>query len=245
MKVFLSYSHRDEEVVRRLVDDLRQRGVSTCLDEDFISPGELWAEKLNQAVECSDAVLVIVSCNTSESKWQGSEIAFAIAAQKRDRAKKIIPVLIDHEAEVPFFLKGLLYSDLSDENRYQRNLPLLVQAIEKPNEELLSPEQAANLQLDVVKAERALLMGEEAVLHRKRSIRMTRVYNSVASVLAVCLSIIILVFGNSVMCCYLHRPGNLDFVNGALSGVLATLAVILVSWLVCRKALSAKGKDAK
>jgi hypothetical protein len=40
MDVFVSHSHRDKEIVRRLANDLKQLGLTVWIDEDFISHGE-------------------------------------------------------------------------------------------------------------------------------------------------------------------------------------------------------------
>lgn len=150
MNVFISHSHKDKEIVRRLANDLRKYDLDIWLDEDFISPGDLWTDKINDSLDKSDVILVIMSHNTAESRYQTSEIAFAIASQRKNPAKRVIPVLIDKRAEVPFFLKDILYCDLSSKDKYEQNLESLVQTLLKPIEPSKDLEGCIIIILDIM-----------------------------------------------------------------------------------------------
>ena len=107
MKVFLSHNHQDKEKVRELANRLKVADIAVWLDEESIHPGDSWADKIQEAIESTDAILIAISRHTSRSQWQSSEIAHAIAA-RRYRNMKVIPVLIEQGSELPFFIKDIL-----------------------------------------------------------------------------------------------------------------------------------------
>jgi hypothetical protein len=238
MKVFVSHNHKDKEIVRKLADDLRRQGVEVWLDEELIAPGEPWAEKLGYAVEQSDAVLVVMSRNTSDSQWQTSEIAFAVAAQKRDISKRIIPILIDKNAEVPFFLKHLLYCDLSDSEAYHRNLPQLIMTIFRKPDDSLKAEQMQRLQIESLRAQKVLLTEKQMAFSHRTAIWTTSILSVVLSMVAASLTIFTGLLGSIQL-----RSGPENFIIGAAVGFCASLLAGLVTWAFYKKAKRLRRTD--
>jgi hypothetical protein len=181
-----------------------------------------------------------MSRNTAASQWQTSEIAFAIDAQTHDASKRVIPVLIDKDAKVPFFLKSLSYCDLSDESAYERNFPQLIQAIQKPQTEPLRAEEVYRLRIDGLKAERFLLAQEVEAQARKKTMWMTSVLGALASVITASLVLFVGFLGKIN---WGHR--TVDFIIGALVGVLASLMAFYASHLLHKRATRSEGKNAK
>lgn len=126
MKVFISHSHKDKDAVARIVRDLSTHGVQAWHDMEQIVPGEQLVDRLNEGIDASDAVVIIISKNTDESRFQNSEIAFAVAAQRKNPSKRIVPVLLDKQAHVPFFLNNFFYCDLSEKEHYRENFEKLL-----------------------------------------------------------------------------------------------------------------------
>lgn len=241
MEVFISHSHKDKEVVRKIADDLRRQGVTIWLDEDLVAPGEPWAEKLSHAVTQCDAVIVVMSRNTGASQWQTSEIAFAIAAQKRDESKRVIPILIDKGVEIPFFLRTLLYCDLSDEKAYKQNFQQLIKALQKPQNEILQSDELDKLRINSLKAERSLLTQEKDDLSRKKIMWSTTVLGALASVIAATSTLFLGFLGNIS---WGYRSS--DFIIGVVAGVLASFMAFLASRLLTKRVnRSVEGKDVK
>jgi hypothetical protein len=177
-----------------------------------------------------------MSRNTSESQWQTSEIAFAVAAQKRDVSKRIIPVLIDKKAEVPFFLKNLLYSDLSDADAYRRNFPQLVRAILRKPDDSLNAEQIQRLQIESLRAQQALLREKEVAFTRSKATRMTSVLVALVSMIAASLTLLTGLFGSVKLG---HR--TIDFLIGAAAGILASIIAVLVTRVLRKKTPRSEG----
>jgi hypothetical protein len=238
MTVFISHNHKDKDIVRKLAEDLRRQGIEVWLDEELIAPGEPWAEKLSRAVEQSDAVLVAMSRNTPESQWQTAEIAFAVAAQKRDVSKRIIPVLIDKDAEVPFFLKNLLYCDLSDSEAYSRNLSQLVQAILRKPDEPLRADEVQRLQLESLRAQQVLLWEKEIALTRKKAAWTTSVLAALASMIGASLVLLTGLFGSVQIS---HR--TIEYLIGAAAGILASITAAWLTRVLHKKASRSEGAN--
>jgi len=229
MRVFVSYSHRDKEAARRIADDLRQRGISVLMDEDVVAPGEQWADKISDAFEESDAVIVLISRNTNESRFQTSEIAFAIARQRKAPSTRVIPVLIDREADLPFFLRDVLYCNLASEEQYESNFDSLVQALTRPQSE---PDlsESDRRRIEAIKTERVMLARHEAALAKRKALWMSTALGALASVMA---AVVTFVVGAASF-----QASFLSFCReygGFFAGILVGVACVLVAFLVSRR----------
>ena len=57
--VFVSYSHKDKNLVTTLVDRLESFGLITFFDFRDLAPGGIWAEQIREAIENSDNFLIL------------------------------------------------------------------------------------------------------------------------------------------------------------------------------------------
>lgn len=228
MRVFISHSHEDKQIVSRITDDLRKHGIQVWLDEDLISPGEQWADKISEAFENSNAILVIISHNTAESRWQTSEIAFAVATQRRDPSKRIIPVLIDRQADVPFFLKDLVYCDLSSESQYEHSFELLLRALTKQPKMMMDIKEADHRKIAVIRAEKELLRHDVEILDRRKAVWTSTVLGASASIIA---ALVTLFFGGIATIPWIvsvfKEYGS--WLAGVLIGATSSLIALLVA----------------
>jgi hypothetical protein len=241
MNVFISHSHRDHEIVERIAAGLRQRGVDVWLDHDFVAPGEQWADKINEACEKSDAVLVILSGNTPDSRFQNSEIAFAIASQRHEPKKQVIPVLVDPSADVPFFLRNLVYCDLTPEGDFEASIDALVRALLREHEAASDLDESDQRRIDLVKA------GSEMLCHEARALNATkllRTFTIVTGVIALIVSLssimVVWFFGQSVLrrlFCFEVGLRTPDFLAGFLVGLLSSAVALVVASAVRAMAL--------
>jgi formylglycine-generating enzyme required for sulfatase activity len=132
--VFLSHSSRDKPWVIQLKDALRRYGVSVWLDKDEIRPGDHFGEALEQALDNSRTVALIVSPEAVTSGWVKEEYYRALAlATARGTAVQIIPVIL-RKAELPGFLQSRNWVDFRDESSYAQSVWQLAWGItgEKP-----------------------------------------------------------------------------------------------------------------
>lgn len=86
--IFLSYSTRDTERVRPLVEALERMGWTVWWDRK-VPPGKTWRRMIEEALDASKCVLVIWSANSIESRWVIEE------ADEGHRRGVFFPVLID------------------------------------------------------------------------------------------------------------------------------------------------------
>ncbi len=86
--IFLSYSHRDTDIMRRLYDDLRKVGYSVWIDEGLEAGTPQWQETIDETIQQAQCMVVLLSPDAKTSRWVGAEITRAQRLNKR-----IYPVL--------------------------------------------------------------------------------------------------------------------------------------------------------
>lgn len=108
--IFLSYSRRDADMMRRVRDDMFGARLPVWTDE-LIEPGTpAWFREVESAIEKAFAIVVLLSPDAKGSEWVGKEIEYAQMLKKM-----ILPVLVRGEAAfaIPFSLAGTQFVDLS------------------------------------------------------------------------------------------------------------------------------------
>src|SRR5688572_11257518 len=92
-KIFISYSHKDRDFVRRLASDLAVRLPEVSVFFDMLIPaGESWAETLAAQIEQADIVLAVLSSDYLSSPWANQELNVALDRRLEGDAR-IIPLL--------------------------------------------------------------------------------------------------------------------------------------------------------
>src|SRR4051794_365565 len=86
--VFLSYSRRDSEFVRRLADALETRGKDVWVDVEGIRDAEVFPAALRAAVEGSDGFVFVISPDSVQSKFCDQEVEHAL-----ELGKRIVPLV--------------------------------------------------------------------------------------------------------------------------------------------------------
>ncbi|MGG6268502.1 TIR domain-containing protein [Leptolyngbya sp. AN03gr2] len=97
IKVFFSYSHRDEELKDELVKHLsilRRQGVITEWHDRMIMPGSEWSREIDASLNSADIILLMVSSDflASDYCW-GVEIEKALQRHESGEAY-VIPVIL-------------------------------------------------------------------------------------------------------------------------------------------------------
>lgn len=130
MRIFLSHTSKDQEFAQRLSDSLREAGFDVFSYFDAITPGESLTAKISSAILDSDTIIILVSKETAKNQWISTEIALALGGWSKESTKKrIIPIVIEEGAEIPFFIKDLFYLDLSTPEKYKGNINKLIQTL--------------------------------------------------------------------------------------------------------------------
>src|SRR5512147_788393 len=107
---FISYSREDASQQRRVVAELRERGINVWVDTENLIPGSpAWEMEIERAIRGAAGSIVLLSPNANNSEWVRREISFAEQHEKR-----IFPVLIhgDEDDSIPLRLSNHQRVDL-------------------------------------------------------------------------------------------------------------------------------------
>jgi hypothetical protein len=86
----MSYSRRDEAVMRRIATFLREQGINVWVDNEELVPGTpIWEEEIEKAIISTGATVVLLSPDSKNSEWVRREISYA-----DENGKRIFPILI-------------------------------------------------------------------------------------------------------------------------------------------------------
>lgn len=115
--IFISYSHQDTDYVLKLESELIQRGFNVWIDSR-IEHGDTWPQVIEENLDRSTALIVVMSHKAKQSKWVQNELSRAQRKQK-----PIFPLLL--EGEVWLAVEATQYANVSDkklpnENFYKR-----------------------------------------------------------------------------------------------------------------------------
>lgn len=125
--VFISYSRKDRELVRRLDHALRQRKHEAWVDWDDIRPAEEFMQAICSAIESTDAFVFLVSPDSITSEVCGREVAHAVAHNKR-----LIPI-VGREVEahaVPGTLSGMNWIFCRESDDFDTAIGKLIDALD-------------------------------------------------------------------------------------------------------------------
>jgi hypothetical protein len=103
MKVFLSYASEDRELARQLGVKLAKAGLDTWDPAEALFPGDNWALRIGEALEDSEAMVVLISPDSVKSEWVQREIQYALGAPHFKG--RLIPVMVRPTKDIPWILK--------------------------------------------------------------------------------------------------------------------------------------------
>lgn len=110
--VFLSYSRSDDSIMRQIRDFLLQDEISVWTDEHLKIGTEQWQKEIENAIQNSSCLVVLLSPSAKASEWVGREISYA-----EEINKQIIPVLIKGDAKTAVPLALISHQRLAFESR--------------------------------------------------------------------------------------------------------------------------------
>jgi hypothetical protein len=94
-KVFISYSHKDNNYAHELALELTRWGFDVWID-DRIDFGTSWTHEIEQNLADCDAFILVMTDNAWHSTWVQNELAFA-----QTRHKQIFPLLLEGDTWLP------------------------------------------------------------------------------------------------------------------------------------------------
>ena len=125
--VFVSYSRRDSEFVRRLANSITECGKEIWVDTEGIADGEVFPEAIKRAIEQSDAFLFVITPSSVASAYCENEVEYA-----RELQKRIVPVLRDpvSDAELPAEIRDRNWIPFTESDEFDASLGRLVAALD-------------------------------------------------------------------------------------------------------------------
>jgi hypothetical protein len=93
--VFISYSHKDEEVAKELCQLLEAEWLECFMSNRDISSGDPWAETIRDALEGSQELLLVITADSIDSKWVMCEGGAGWVLKKR-----MVPALLKVEPDL-------------------------------------------------------------------------------------------------------------------------------------------------
>jgi hypothetical protein len=128
-RIFLSHSSEDKEFVRRLFEDLRTLGHSPWLDEWQIKVGDCIVSSIQDGLNSSDYIIVVLSPAAVASGWVEREWKDAYWTEVSAGRTIVLPVLLS-DCEIPSLIRTKKYADFR--RKYELGLATLCQAILPP-----------------------------------------------------------------------------------------------------------------
>jgi hypothetical protein len=133
MQVFISHSSKDEELVRSIADALKEAGMEVWDDREIL-PGENWAAKTAEALEESQAMVVLLTPDALNSKSMEWEVEYALG--KMAYNKRVVPVLVGDPQEfqrhnIPWIFKHLKMIYLPGQGQNKESIKQIAEAIQE------------------------------------------------------------------------------------------------------------------
>jgi len=143
MRVFVSHASTDADLARRVSKTLREAGFQVW-DETMIIPGENWGEKLAEALEESDAMVVLLTPDSLRSPNISHEVGYALG--KKDYKGRLIPVIAGPieqlpSENIPWILRKFPAIHLKGQEEDEEGLKKIAQALKEAPQPVLSPSQ--------------------------------------------------------------------------------------------------------
>jgi hypothetical protein len=117
MRVFLSYSHEDEDIVEAVATWLRRKDLDIWIAKWSLTPGDSLIAKVGEGIESSDRLVVFLSPASVASKWVQTEVAngliMELAEEKGVGEKFVIPAVLAH-CKIPILLRDKLYANFTN-----------------------------------------------------------------------------------------------------------------------------------
>lgn len=110
MPIFISYSHKDKKFVDKLAMQLVSRNVNVWLDRWELAVGDSIVDRVQEAVDGSSALLVILSKASTGSEWCKKELSAGLLRELEEKRVVVMPVMFE-DCDVPVFARGKMFAD--------------------------------------------------------------------------------------------------------------------------------------
>ena len=109
-RLFISYSHKDSELVTSIVRKLALSGYKIWMDDKDIVPGDNYILKIAEGVHRSDVYVIFLTKASTDSNYVTAELSYAVKRAIEEPQFKIIPILLE-KVSIPDIISHLDYID--------------------------------------------------------------------------------------------------------------------------------------
>ena len=132
MQVFLSYASADTKLAERISNSIRASGFPVW-DYSLIMPGENWGAKLAEALETSDAMILLLTPNSLHSRDITNDLSYALGSTAYKG--RVIPVLAGSpeelpREEIPWVLNRFQTIQMADADQGEEGLRQITRALQ-------------------------------------------------------------------------------------------------------------------
>jgi uncharacterized protein YjbI with pentapeptide repeats len=92
---FISYSHADEDLAKRLYADLQAAGVRCWFSPEDMKIGDKFRQRIDESIRLYDKLLVLLSVDSVRSQWVESEVESAFEIERRRSTPVLFPIRLD------------------------------------------------------------------------------------------------------------------------------------------------------
>lgn len=128
MPIFISYSHTDAEFVDKLATHLIKQNTHIWVDTWELNVGDSILNKVQQAIQESSALLVVLSKSSVASEWCKKELSAGLMRELDEKCVVVLPVLLE-DCDIPIFLREKMYADFR--KSFDTGLNALVNAVSR------------------------------------------------------------------------------------------------------------------
>jgi hypothetical protein len=133
-QVFLSYSNKDRSWAEKIGSALKKNGLDVWDAQDELSFGDNFASRISEALEESDAMVVLISPESMRSEWVRREIAYAVGEKSYNG--RLVPVLLEPEKNfpaesIPWILKHLNMIQIAQPEQGDEGILQIVQTLKE------------------------------------------------------------------------------------------------------------------
>ncbi|NNK87159.1 MAG: toll/interleukin-1 receptor domain-containing protein [Flavobacteriaceae bacterium] len=105
--IFVSYSSKDRPFATSLTNKLKELGAEVWIDQDGIGLGTNWDNSIEDALETSNILLLLISSTAVASGNVQDEVSIF-----KEEGKRIVPIMIE-QCELPMRWKRMQYADFT------------------------------------------------------------------------------------------------------------------------------------
>jgi hypothetical protein len=110
MAIFISYSHQNKDFVDKLAAHLVKHKARVWIDRWELNVGDSIIDRIQNAIQESDALIVVVSKASMDSQWCKKELSSGFLRELEEKRIVVMPLLLE-DCEMPIFLRGKKYAD--------------------------------------------------------------------------------------------------------------------------------------